>query len=84
MSDQDVARCPVCGEGMLADLSFDLARDGDIAQTAESRQLETYTCGHRVAGNELQTADAEDLAVERRTSEETTDPPTIDEDRGRD
>ena len=44
-----------------------------MAQGPESRQLETYSCGHEVDGAPLARAD-EDLDVERRTTEETAEP----------
>ena len=71
--DDDV-RCPECGVGVLTDVAFDDAPDGDIAQRPESREVATYSCGHRVEGPRLGTADAERLDVERRSSEETTEP----------
>ena len=67
-------RCPVCGNGVLTDLAFDADdRERRIAQGPESRQLETYSCGHEVEGAPLARAD-EDLDVERRTAEETAEP----------
>jgi hypothetical protein len=44
-------------------------------QTAETTEVTTYTCGHRVPGPSLAGADAEALNVERRQSEDTVDPP---------
>jgi len=43
-------------------------------QQPESRQVQTFTCGHEVEGARLQTADAEQLDVERRTSEDVATP----------
>jgi len=73
----DVGRCPRCGQGTLVDVSFDLdsadpAADG--MQEADSRQIETYSCGHTVVGPRLSSADQEAMTVERRTSDETTMP----------
>ena len=68
------ARCPICGVGTLRDVAFDLAPDGEIAQQTQSREVDTYTCGHEVSGSRLETADADELSVERRGSEETVDP----------
>lgn len=73
----DAGRCPRCGEGTLIDVSFDLdpadaATDG--MQEAESRQVETYSCGHTVVGPRLSSADQEAMTVERRTSDETVMP----------
>jgi hypothetical protein len=66
-----VGRCPVCGVGTLADIDF--GGDANVQDT-ESRQVDTYTCGHEVQRAPLETADAERLDVEQRTSEETTSP----------
>ena len=70
-------RCPRCGEGTLVDISFDLDLADPVAdgvQEAESRQVETYSCGHTVIGPRLSSADQEAMTVERRTSDETTMP----------
>ena len=64
-------RCPVFGVGTLADIDF--GGDENVQET-ESRQVDSYTCGHEVERAPLETADAERLDVERRTSEETTSP----------
>ncbi len=48
-------------------------------QQPESPQVRTFTCGHEVAGARLQTADADRLDVERRTSEETVTPVDTEE-----
>jgi hypothetical protein len=73
----DAGRCPSCGEGTLVDVSFDLdAADpaADGTQEAESRQVETYSCGHTVVGPRLSSADQETMTVERRTSDEAMMP----------
>ena len=73
----EVARCPRCGVGTLIDIAFDAgieAPDGSPTQAPESRQIETYSCGHEVVGPALSTADQERLDVERRGSEETAAP----------
>ena len=59
--------CPICGKGTLVTVDF-----GD--QQPESREVQTFTCGHEVKGGRLQTADADRLDVERRQSEETVTP----------
>ena len=71
-------RCPICGEGTLADIDFG---GEDLIQDPESRQVDVYTCGHEVARAPLEVADGDRLDVERRTSEETA-APTPDEDAG--
>ncbi|HET9671453.1 MAG TPA: hypothetical protein VFQ40_01225 [Actinomycetota bacterium] len=64
-------RCPVCGAGTLADIDF----GGDaLFQDPTSRQVDVYTCGHEVERASLESADADRLDVERRTSEETAAP----------
>jgi hypothetical protein len=55
--------CPICGKGTLRTVDF-----GD--QQPESRQVQTFTCGHEVEGGRPQTADADGLDVERRQSVE--------------
>ena len=69
-------RCPVCGEGTLADIDF----GGDNQfQDPESRQVDTYTCGHEVPRAPLEVADTDRLDVEERTSEEATAPSPAEE-----
>lgn len=72
MSDRPT-RCPVCGEGTLADIEYDKGADEDLQQQPASRQLDAYSCGHQVAGAPLEVAD-DRLDVERRTSDETAEP----------
>jgi hypothetical protein len=72
MTEQETTTCPTCGEGTLITVEF-----GD--QQPESRQVQTFTCGHEVEGARLQTGDAERLDVERRTSEETVMPADAEE-----
>ena len=72
-------RCPECGEGLLVDITF---REGSTLagaepiQEAETRQVETYSCGHEVTGPPLDrtASGSESLEVERRDSAETVDP----------
>jgi hypothetical protein len=72
-------RCPICGQGVLVDVSY---REGQAdeagreIQEPESRQVETYSCGHEVVGPRLDaTADDPALDVEHRTSEEAAEEP---------
>ena len=77
-TDTEEARCPVCGIGVVADVVYDEGAerdDGGPMQTADTRQVTTYSCGHSVRGASLATADTGELDVEERTSEETVDPP---------
>ena len=43
-------------------------------QQPESREVQSFTCGHEVEGGRLRTADADGLDVERRESEDTVMP----------
>jgi hypothetical protein len=75
MTEGATTRCPICGVGTLADIAYDAGeRDGPVPELQPtSHQLETYSCGHRVVGAPLETAD-DRLDVERRTSDEATEP----------
>jgi hypothetical protein len=76
-SENQGRTCPVCGQGTLADLAFDLEiaeGPGPLEQGADTLELTTYTCGHRVPGPSLGSADQERLDVERRESEESAAP----------
>ena len=77
MSERSNLRCPVCGEGVLADIVFDRdpSRSEDSPkQSADSTELTTYSCGHQVPGRSLASADEETLDVERRSSPDTVWP----------
>ena len=65
--DTESTTCPICGKGTLVTVDF-----GD--QQPESREVQTFTCGHEVEGGRLRTADADGLDVERRESEDTVMP----------
>jgi hypothetical protein len=74
-------KCPVCGQGDLVDITYRddaevTAETDEPIQTAETRQVETYSCGHEVTGPRLdETAAGTDaLDAEQRESEETTEP----------
>jgi hypothetical protein len=72
---EEPTRCPVCGQGTLADIAFDeqpATADGP-EQQPEARQVDVYTCGHKVVGAPLAAAD-DRLDVERRGSDETAEP----------
>jgi hypothetical protein len=77
-ASNDDTRCPICGIGVLTDVMYDEGAergDGAPMQTADTRQVTTYTCGHSVDGASLATADTGSLDVEERSSEDTIDPP---------
>ena len=67
VGDTESTTCPTCGKGTLRTVDF-----GD--QQPESREVQTFTCGHEVEGGRLRTADADGLDVERRESEDTVMP----------
>ncbi|MDP9342270.1 MAG: hypothetical protein M3Q23_09285 [Actinomycetota bacterium] len=71
--DEQERRCPVCGQGVLQHLGTE---SGRRLQRPESPIIETYTCGHEVTEPSLATSDADRLEVERRTSQDTVDPPS--------
>jgi hypothetical protein len=73
--------CPRCGRGELVDISFDAVFASDAPagsdvpeQGTDTRQVESYSCGHQVLGARLSQADPHHLDVERRTSEDTVAP----------
>jgi hypothetical protein len=70
----DGARCPICGVGVVVDITDDVNREEGPIQRADSRELISYDCGHQVAGPSLAGADPDDLEVERRETSETVDP----------
>jgi hypothetical protein len=67
VGEPESTTCPICGKGTLVTVDF-----GD--QQPESREVQTFTCGHEVEGGRLRTADADGLDVERRESEDTVMP----------
>jgi hypothetical protein len=75
METPESKRCPVCGAGTLVDITF---REGpqpddvdEEIQTGDTRQVETYSCGHEVIGPRLDqtAAGTDELHVERRRSD---------------
>ena len=75
MTDVDEVRCPICGVGTLRAIDF----DGDEGeQQPDSREVQSFTCGHEVTGARLDSADADRMDVERRASGDTVIPPGDD------
>lgn len=71
----DAGTCPVCSRGTITDIVYDaVPGTREPVQRADSAQLVIYSCGHRVPGPSLATADEERLDVERRASTDTVDP----------
>ena len=77
--DSESRRCPRCGRGVLVELTYRAGSPEEVdepIQTADTRQVESYSCGHEVVGPRLdRTATPEGgIEAERRTSDETTEP----------
>ena len=76
--DGNEKRCPVCGRGELVDILYTgESSPEDPKQGSDTRQVETYSCGHERVGARLDEAASpdSDLEVEHRTAEETVDAP---------
>lgn len=74
-------KCPICGQGILLDITYREGSPEEAAediQTSDTRQVETYSCGHESIGPRLdRSASGSDaLEVERRETDETVDPTT--------
>jgi hypothetical protein len=72
-------RCPECGRGDLVEITFregSTQAEGEPIQEADTRQVETYSCGHEVIGPPLDrtAAGSDALEVERRGSSDTIEP----------
>jgi hypothetical protein len=69
-------RCPVCGEGVLADIAYDEHHPPlpKPKQAPESGEVVTFTCGHEVEFGRLGDAASDDPNVERRQAEDVVDP----------
>jgi hypothetical protein len=79
--EEQARTCPRCGKGELVDITYregvTPADSNEEIQEPESRQVLTYSCGHEVVGPRLDrtAAGTDALEAERRTSEDTADPP---------
>jgi hypothetical protein len=77
---KEATKCPVCGVGDFVDVTYRQGAsgaEGEPIQTADTRQVQTFSCGHEVEGPRLDetAAGTADLEVERRSTEDTVDPP---------
>ncbi len=77
----ETKKCPVCRQGTLVEITFREgsameSEAGEAIQEADTRQVESYSCGHEVVGPGLDesAAGTDDLEVERRETDETADP----------
>lgn len=73
-------RCPICGEGVLADVAYDHPErvEGEAAQKNDGDSFEVFafTCGHETRGGTLGTSDYDQIDVEHRNVERIVEPPT--------
>jgi hypothetical protein len=71
----DQQRCPVCGMGVFTDVVYEDPKPGpELRQAGDSYEVLLFSCGHQVKGDPLAAADPDKMTVERRESEETTEP----------
>ena len=71
-------RCPICGEGVLANVAYGHP-DTDAPpekNDGDSFEVFSFTCGHETRGGTLDTSDYEELDVEHRNVERIVEPPT--------
>ena len=79
--ERNEKRCPVCGIGELVDILYTGGSPREAPrQGSDTRQIETYSCGHERTGAPLDEAASPEsgLEVEHRTAEETVDAPEPD------
>jgi hypothetical protein len=72
----DQQRCPVCGTGVFTDVMYEDPKPGgpELRQAGDSYEVLLFSCGHEVKGGPLAAAEPDRMTVERRESEETTEP----------
>ena len=72
----DQQRCPVCGTGVFTDVVYEDPKPGgpELRQAGDSYEVLLFSCGHEVKGGPLAAAEPDRMTVERRESEETTEP----------
>jgi hypothetical protein len=83
--DRNEKRCPVCGRGELVDILYTGGSPSEAPkQGSDTRQIETYSCGHERTGASLDEAASPEsgLEVEHRSAEETVDAPEPGPDLG--
>ena len=73
-SESGGTRCPVCNEGDLVEIAYHPTGEFEPSRQPDSVEIQVFSCGHRVSGAKLSSADPAQLHVEQRTSEETVDP----------
>lgn len=72
----DEQRCLVCGKGVFTDVIYEEPEPGgsEPRLAADSHEVLLFSCGHRVKGARLDEADPDRMTVERRESDETSEP----------
>lgn len=70
-------RCPICGEGVLADLAYEDVAPGEPSDKQDGGSVEifAFTCGHESQGGKLATADRHVIDIERRSDDDLVVPP---------
>ena len=69
-------RCPICGRGVFTDVVYEEPEAGgpEPRLSGDSYEVLVFSCGHRVKGARLEEADQDRMTVERRESEDATEP----------
>lgn len=77
MSTQREMRCPICGEGVLADIAYGHTEDGAPPEQHDSDSVEifAFTCGHETRGGKLASSDYDVIDVEHRQVDRIVVPP---------
>jgi hypothetical protein len=72
----DQQRCPICGTGVFTDVVYEDPKPGgaELRQAGDSYEVLLFSCGHEVRGGSLAAAEPDRMTVERRESDETTEP----------
>ena len=70
-------RCPICGEGVLADIAYAHPdTDSPEKNDGDSFEVFAFSCGHETRGGTLGTSDYDQIDVEHRNVERIVEPPT--------
>jgi hypothetical protein len=70
----DQQRCPVCGTGVFTYVVYEDPGGPELRQAGDSYEVLLFSCGHEVKGGPLAAAEPDRMTVERRESQETTEP----------
>jgi hypothetical protein len=76
-TERDDLRCPICGRGVLKDISY--ARpDRETSEAIldpDSVEVFSFSCGHETRGGKLATSDYDVIDVEHRNVDRIVAPP---------